>query len=634
MPFRKENILVYRLIILQIALLIVCSTTYADDYEYLDSLMELTAKTEGTPRQVDLYNEIAQFYFSQDNLITKDSTIIYSLNAIEASQKIDYKEGAAEAQYVLGKYYLGVSNKPADATRHFLKGLDLYTKLDDKKGISKSYMQLGLISYVLQYYEGAVEKLLHSLEFSNDPTSRYLLAITYSELDSSDLAKEYFFKSITDFKGLEDPHRLNECYMWLGRLHLKTGQLDSAFFYLNRTIEYGNNQNSTSLLVRPFAFVAEAYFKTNNYDKAIFYAERSFELENAKTADEQSDNISLIQAANILSKVYVLKKDYKKAYYYLNEYNIASHEYTEGSTLQKVADMQSMFEFDQEMNLQKVRQQKDKEIAAQQISNEKDLRNAFIVGFVLLLLLLIVLYNRFNIRKKANAELNELNKVITLEKKRSDDLLLNILPEEVAEELKEKGHTEAQLIEKVTVLFTDFKGFTDLAEKLSAKELVNDLNVCFSEFDSIMQKYQIEKIKTIGDSYMAASGLPIPKDKHTNMMIHAALDIRDFIEEAKAKKIEEGLPYFELRIGLNTGPVVAGIVGVKKFQYDIWGDTVNTASKMESSGEVGKVNISQATYDLLKDDPELLFENRGKIKAKGKGEMKMYFVERKGNLST
>jgi class 3 adenylate cyclase len=211
---------------------------------------------------------------------------------------------------------------------------------------------------------------------------------------------------------------------------------------------------------------------------------------------------------------------------------------------------------------------------------------------------------------------------------------LNILPEEVAEELKEKGHTEAQLIEKVTVLFTDFKGFTDLAEKLSAKELVNDLNICFSEFDRIMQKYQIEKIKTIGDSYMAASGLPIPKDKHTTMMLHAALDIRDFIEDAKAKRIEEGLPFFELRIGLNTGPVVAGIVGVKKFQYDIWGDTVNTASKMESSGEVGKVNISQATYDLLKDDAEFEFEYRGKIKAKGKGEMNMYFVERKVKAGT
>ena len=619
---------------MQLALLLVSSNTIADTYEYVDSLMELTVKAKGTPQQVDLLNDVVDFYFEQNNFLTKDSTVLYSKMAIEAAQKIDYKEGLAEAHYVLGKYYLGVNNKPAEATRHFLKGLDLYTKLNDTKGISKSYMQLGLISYVLQYYEGAVEKLLLSLEANKDPTARYLLAITYSELDSFDLAKEYFFKSITDFKELDDSHRLNECYLWLGRLHLKTAQLDSAFHYLNRSIEYGKNQYGTTLLVRPFAFVSEAYLKTKNYDKAIYYAERSYELEKGKTVGDQSDNISLIQATNILSKIYALKKNYKKAHYYLTEYNIASREYTEGSTLQKVADMQSMFEFDQEMNLQKVRQQKDKEIVAQQISNEKDLRNAFIVGFVLLLLLLIVLYNRFNIRKKANAELNQLNKVITLEKKRSDDLLLNILPEEVAEELKEKGHTEAQLIEKVTVLFTDFKGFTDLAEKLSAKELVNDLNICFSEFDRIMQKYQIEKIKTIGDSYMAASGLPIPKDKHTTMMIHAALDIRDFIEDAKAKRIKEGLPFFELRIGLNTGPVVAGIVGVRKFQYDIWGDTVNIASKMESSGEVGKVNISQATYDLLKNDSEFEFEYRGKIKAKGKGEMNMYFVERKVKVET
>jgi class 3 adenylate cyclase len=126
---------------------------------------------------------------------------------------------------------------------------------------------------------------------------------------------------------------------------------------------------------------------------------------------------------------------------------------------------------------------------------------------------------------------------------------------------------------------------------------------------------------------MAASGLPKPRERHTNSIIHAALDIRDYIEEAKTKNIHEGHPFFELRIGLNTGPIVAGIVGVKKFQYDIWGDTVNTASRMETSGVPGKVNISQATYDILKDDPELVFEDRGKIKTKGKGEMQMYFVD-------
>ncbi|MBK8949820.1 MAG: adenylate/guanylate cyclase domain-containing protein [Flavobacteriales bacterium] len=178
----------------------------------------------------------------------------------------------------------------------------------------------------------------------------------------------------------------------------------------------------------------------------------------------------------------------------------------------------------------------------------------------------------------------------------------------------------------VTVLFTDFKGFTAMSETLSPQELVRDLNECFSAFDRITEKYGIEKIKTIGDAYMAAGGLPTPNTTHATDAIKAAFEMRDFIAEGKARKVAGGLPYFEIRIGVHTGPVVAGIVGVKKFQYDIWGDTVNTASRMESSGEVGQVNISEATYALVKDATGLSFTPRGKVQAKGKGEMEMYFV--------
>jgi class 3 adenylate cyclase/putative methionine-R-sulfoxide reductase with GAF domain len=230
--------------------------------------------------------------------------------------------------------------------------------------------------------------------------------------------------------------------------------------------------------------------------------------------------------------------------------------------------------------------------------------------------------------RERTKEVVEQKEVAERERSRSDELLLNILPHEVAEELKKSGNAEAQFIDSVTVLFTDFKDFTKLSEKLSPKELVTELHECFSIFDQIMERYGIEKIKTIGDAYMAAGGLPRPNSTHASDVLKAASEIQSFMNARRLKKIENAELFFEIRIGVHTGPVVAGIVGVKKFAYDIWGDTVNTASRMESSGEIGKINISQSTYNLLKDDPELTFENRGKIQVKGKGDIAMYFAER------
>jgi class 3 adenylate cyclase len=202
---------------------------------------------------------------------------------------------------------------------------------------------------------------------------------------------------------------------------------------------------------------------------------------------------------------------------------------------------------------------------------------------------------------------------------------LNILPAEVAEELKEKGHADAKQFDEVTVLFTDFKGFTAIAERLSPQDLVKDIDLCFKEFDRITEKYGIEKIKTIGDSYMCAGGLPVENLTNSRDTVNAALEIRDFMLAQKRIREAQGGSFFEIRIGIHTGPVVAGIVGVKKFAYDIWGDTVNIASRMESSGEPGKVNISGSTYELIKESFTCL--HRGKIDAKHKGMIDMYFVE-------
>jgi histidine kinase len=212
---------------------------------------------------------------------------------------------------------------------------------------------------------------------------------------------------------------------------------------------------------------------------------------------------------------------------------------------------------------------------------------------------------------------------LAAEKKKSDNLLLNILPVETAEELKQKGHAEARHYERVTVLFTDFRGFTEMSARLTPAELVTELDDCFKAFDQIAEKYRIEKIKTIGDSYMAVGGLPVPNSTHAENVVNAALEMRDFMS---SRNSSGGGKAMGVRIGVHTGPVVAGIVGLKKFQYDIWGDTVNTASRMESSGEVGRVNVSQTTHDLVQNKFDFTF--RGEVEAKGKGKVPMYFVDR------
>lgn len=214
---------------------------------------------------------------------------------------------------------------------------------------------------------------------------------------------------------------------------------------------------------------------------------------------------------------------------------------------------------------------------------------------------------------------NNLN-VISEEKKKSDQLLLNILPEEVASELKKNGFAEAKYFEEVSVLFTDFVGFTRISETLSPKELVAEIDSYFSEFDRIMIKHEIEKIKTIGDAYMAVCGLPLVNSEHAVRILKAAQEIQQFVAK---KKSDGGL--FDIRIGINTGSVVAGIIGIKKYAYDIWGDTVNTAARMESNSESGKINISESTYELVKSEFPCTY--RGEIEAKNKGMIKMYFVD-------
>lgn len=217
--------------------------------------------------------------------------------------------------------------------------------------------------------------------------------------------------------------------------------------------------------------------------------------------------------------------------------------------------------------------------------------------------------------------LEENKEIIEFEKQKSDNLLLNILPVDVAQELKETGTSRAKMFENVSVLFSDFVSFTSISEKMSPEELVKELDTCFREFDAISVKYGLEKIKTIGDAYLVVSGLPVSSDDHAKIMVSAALEMVDFMK----KREEAGnCKLFKVRIGINSGPVVAGIVGSTKFAYDIWGDTVNTAARMEQNSEPGRINISGPTFNLIGNNFKTTY--RGKINAKNKGEIDMYFV--------
>ncbi len=266
-----------------------------------------------------------------------------------------------------------------------------------------------------------------------------------------------------------------------------------------------------------------------------------------------------------------------------------------------------------------------RELAEVQLKKEQsdNIRNLLGLVAAFVFVLAGLFFMRFRAQKRTASELTSKNILIEAEQKRSDDLLLNILPPAIAKELKTRNKVAAQKYDQATVMFIDFKGFTNVSEQLSPEMLVEELDLCFSNFDRIIGQYRIEKIKTIGDAYMCASGLSDMNASPADI-IKAALEIQDFLQALKAERMGLGMPFFEARVGVHCGPVVAGVVGAKKFAYDIWGDTVNTAARIEEACEPGKVNVSEVAYWLAKYDFEWL--HRGKIAAKNKGQLDMYYV--------
>jgi class 3 adenylate cyclase len=267
--------------------------------------------------------------------------------------------------------------------------------------------------------------------------------------------------------------------------------------------------------------------------------------------------------------------------------------------------------------MQEIVQLREETIAAQEKTTQ-----AILAAAAALSLLLVAANRKLQAQKK---QIEAQAKELEAEKLKSDALLLNILPREIADELKNKKQATPRFYKMVSVLFCDFKGFTEYTEKHTPEQIVRELNECFSAFDDICARFNMEKIKTIGDAYMCAGGVPKPNLTNAADAVLAGLAMQEFIEKRKYQKRLRGEPYLELRVGIHTGPVLAGVVGKNKFAYDIWGTTVNVAARMETAGEVGKVNISEATYMEIKS--QFYCRYRGEIEAKGLGKMDMYFVE-------
>lgn len=298
---------------------------------------------------------------------------------------------------------------------------------------------------------------------------------------------------------------------------------------------------------------------------------------------------------------------------------------TENERQQKILDAQTSSISEQGFRIEAQRELLSEQL--EKLHQQSIIINLAVALIILFVILVYYIYRSYRIKKQSIKRLEEKNKVIKeqklmveQEKEKSDTLLLNILPFKVAEDLKLKGFTEPEEFMEATVFFSDFVGFTEISSKLSPKVVIAELNDLYTTFDNIMQEHGCERIKTIGDAYMAVCGMPVLNKAHAFRMADAALSIVNHIKE---RNLSSNITW-NIRIGMHSGKVVGGIVGVKKFIYDIFGDTINVAARMETNSLPMRVNISDTTHAIIKE--AYTFEKREPVDVKGKGLMNMYFI--------
>jgi class 3 adenylate cyclase/TPR repeat protein len=584
------------------------------------------------------------------SLVSSDSAKAISLatQAKEMAIELKYPKGEATAlkyigmaYYLKGQYFqtlnfwkeslevfestgddVGISNMLANigaiylnqgsddkALEYMLKSLRLGEKLGDTLRMLTALTNIGSI-YHNKRDPVAIDYLLKAVPLvagGSNKDAYILLAANIGEVyfdhNNDTKAVEWFQKSI---KATVNDSAAAFAYNGVGKVYLRKGNFDLALINHKKALAISEREDDKFQLVRSLRGLASVYEKQDNTSLAIEYYNK------ARVIAEQMDevNVELKDLYSDMAQAYSKNKDFPNAFLYKSKYSVIKDSLY-NAEIKKTLDKQ---QFDYDVS------KKEDEIVLKEakIKSEKQARMGMTIGLALLVIIAFIIYRNYLQKAKTN-------KVLDKQKGEIEGLLLNILPREVASELQVSGTSKPRHFEEVSVLFTDFKGFTSIADKLSPEEVVEELNECFVAFDNIMEKYDLEKIKTIGDAYMCAGNIPSPDPDHAYKIIKAAMEIQGFMATYNQLRVERGQEIWEIRIGLHVGPVVAGVVGKKKYAYDIWGSTVNIASRMESNGTPGKVNISAYTYEMVKHRFEC--SHRGKIYAKNLGELDMYYIE-------
>ena len=623
----------------------------------IDSIKKvLSVAKEDSLKVNSLLSLSKEFY----NTAPQDA-VFYALQAKDLALRIKYKPGLAYsyknigvANYMLGNFVESINN--------YELSLAVFDSLNDKIGIANILSNEGAVYFNKADDEKALELYLRSLDFSEQAGDTLRIftalqnigAVYFNKKITQDKALDYYAKAMSMSRSINDKDALGTITVNTGEIYLDKGQDSLALNYFKKSLDiYKGSPNI------PYSLndIGKVYLFRKDYDTAIKYHEEAFDISqklNAKVDmaqsllglgdvyKEQGDNTKAVdfykQAKTIaegISKAnYVLQEtyfglansyaklsDYKNAFKYQTLYTDTKDSLYNLDIANKMSGLQLNFDV-QKKQAQIDLLKKDQVLQDLDIKRQKFVRNALLTGLSLLFFIVLIVYRNYRNKIKVNKILDSQNAQI-------ENLLLNILPAEVAEELQKNGTATPRFYEMASVLFTDFKGFTKLSEHLTPQEVISELDIFFMAFDDIVEKNGLEKIKTIGDSYMCAGGLPTENNSHPFSIVKAGLEMQEFILKRNAERVKMNLPEWNIRVGINTGQLVAGVVGKKKYAYDIWGSTVNVASRMESNGEAGRVNISAATYELIKDKYACTY--RGKIFAKNIGEIDMYFIEKELN---